>query len=112
MGLEKICEHAVSIVQSLALGRPHGTHGFWQMCVIHIRDSGWRVQCVFLFVCNYFIKYLVGNFTLALTDLTAAAQAAVPGSQIKLQKRDAAECAPTRCHVCRHRGMMALGFCF
>lgn len=27
----------------------------------------------FFFFCNYFIKYLVGNFTLALTDLAEAA---------------------------------------
>lgn len=26
----------------------------------------------FFFFCNYFIKYLVGNFTLALTDLAEA----------------------------------------
>lgn len=29
-------------------------------------------MCLFFF-CNYFIKYLVGNFTLALTDLAEAA---------------------------------------
>lgn len=73
MGLEKTSGHAVSTVQSLALGRPHGTHSFGQVCVIHTRNSGWRVQCVFLFFCNYFIKCLVGNFTLALTDLAEAA---------------------------------------
>lgn len=40
---------------------------------------------------NYF-KYLVGNFTLALTDLAAAASAIIPGSKMKMWRRAAVRC--------------------
>lgn len=102
---------------------PTGLTASGSKCVCYTQNSGWRVQCVFfiLFFCNYFIiKYLVGNFTLALTDLAEAAEAIVPGSQIKVWRRDAAGCTitgpfigsppaealcgltPTHCHSCHH----------
>lgn len=77
------------------------------------------MQCVFFFF-NYFIKYLVGNFTLALTDLAEAAKATVLGSKMNMLTREASRCAsaeviqlghhlqicsrltPTHCHACHH----------
>lgn len=77
MGLEeRDTGQAVSIEQVLGIGQaPQDSQLLAaSVYVIHTHNSGWRVQCVFfLFVCNYFIKYLVGNFTLALTDLAEAA---------------------------------------
>lgn len=77
MGLEeRDTGQAVSIEQVLGIGQaPRDSQLLAaSVCVIHMHNSGWRVQCVFFFLfCNYFIKYLVGNFTLALTDLAEAA---------------------------------------
>lgn len=60
----------------LALGRPHGTHSFWQqVCVLFthiVLAEECNVFCSFFFFL-VIIKYLVGNFTLALTDLAEAA---------------------------------------
>lgn len=51
MGLEKkILGKLSPLNKSLALGRPHGTQLLAaSVCVIHTRNSGWRVQCVFYF---------------------------------------------------------------
>lgn len=45
----------------------------------------------FCFFHNYF-KYLVGNFTLALTDLAEAASAIIPGSKMKTWRGAAVRC--------------------
>ena len=77
MGLEeRDTGQAVSIEQVLGIGQaPRDSQLLAaSVCVIHTHNFGWRVQCVFFFFFgNYFIKYLVGNFTLALTDLAEAA---------------------------------------
>ena len=78
MGLEeRDTGQAVSIEQVLGIGQaPRDSQLLAaSVCVIHTHNFGWRVQCVltFFFFGNYFIKYLVGNFTLALTDLAEAA---------------------------------------
>lgn len=78
MGLEeRDTGQAVSTEQVLGIGQaPRDSQLLAaSVCVTHTHNSGWRVQCVFFFFffCNYFIKYLVGNFTLALTDLAEAA---------------------------------------
>lgn len=44
------------------------------VCYSHVILAGeCNVSFFFFFFGNYFIKYLVGNFTLALTDLAEAA---------------------------------------
>lgn len=69
-GLENKYGQAVSILQVLGIGPAPWDSQFLAASVLFTRNSGWRVQCVFFFFCNY---YFVENFTLALTDLAEAA---------------------------------------